>query len=136
MARTRPNAPFNPTVAARPESPSAWPRPDAPESVAVPAYGPVGRNLAVTGLALYVPTLVLLVLVVAGLELQRVNCSDHECTPSLVKAIQWSWPVIGAAGVTGVIAILLPDRFPSTRCVVAVLQLALMITPFVLLFRA
>ncbi|MEV5241942.1 hypothetical protein AB0K89_22970 [Streptomyces cinnamoneus] len=136
MAQTRPSTPASPTASARPQSPAAWPRPDVPQHVAVPAYGPVGRALAVTGFALYVPTLVLLFLTVVGLELQRVNCSDHECTPSLVEAIRWSWPVIGAAGVTSVIAILLPNRLPATRCVVACLQLALMITPFILLFNA
>ncbi|MEU3355201.1 hypothetical protein [Streptomyces sp. NPDC037389] len=120
-----------------PESPAlmntAFLEPGADQT---PAYVPLGRYLAIAGLACFVPVLGFLVLLMAGMQEGAEACYSHGCADTLAEAISWCWPVLSASAATGIIAALLPNRFAKPRCALAFLQIALMVAPLFVLASA
>ncbi|MFI9237026.1 hypothetical protein [Streptomyces sp. NPDC053079] len=107
-----------------------------PETGHSPGYVLTSRRLAVIGLFLFVPVFLLQVVVMAGMQMATAACYDDGCSEPLMEAIGWCWPVMWAAGGTGLVAALVPNRFAAARCAMACLQYVLMVAPFILLYAA
>ncbi|MEU3876599.1 MULTISPECIES: hypothetical protein [Streptomyces] len=97
-----------------------------------PAGSTRGRRMAVTGLILFLPLFGLLILFMAGAQMNHDYCYDQGCTKPLMTAIAWSWWLMGSAGGIGLIAALLPNRYENARFTLACVQIVLMATPFAL----
>ncbi|MEU3876591.1 MULTISPECIES: hypothetical protein [Streptomyces] len=100
---------------------------------AQPAYVPLGRKLAVLGLILFLPALVLLGLADVTKQVSHDRCAYQGCTEPLMKAIHLAWRVMWLAGATGVVAALLPRRVAVLRFGLACLHIALLIAPVFIL---
>lgn len=108
----------------------------SPETRHSPGYVSVSRRLAVIGLFLFLPVFLLQVVVMAGMQMATAACYDEGCSELLMEAIGWCWPVMWAAGGTGLVAALVPHRFAAARCAMTCLQYVLMVAPFILLATA
>ncbi|MFF7727149.1 hypothetical protein [Streptomyces sp. NPDC008001] len=100
---------------------------------AQPAYAVLGGRLAITGLILFLPALVLLGLADLTKQVSHDHCAYQGCTKPLMEAIHLSWRVMWLAGATGVVAVLLPRRAAALRFGVACLHIALLTVPFFIL---
>ncbi|MEU2856775.1 hypothetical protein [Streptomyces syringium] len=100
---------------------------------AQPTYAVLGRRIAITGLILFLPALVLLGLTDMVKQVSRDHCHDQGCTKPLMESLHLSWRVMWLAGATGVVAALLPRRVAALRFGVACLHIALLIAPFFML---
>ncbi|WP_424892229.1 hypothetical protein [Streptomyces sp. XH2] len=97
------------------------------------AYAPLGRKLAVLGLILFLPALVLLGLADLTKQVSHDHCAYQGCTEPLMEAIHLAWRVMWLAGATGVVAALMPRRVAALRFALACLHMALLIAPFCIL---
>ncbi|MFD8997885.1 hypothetical protein [Streptomyces abikoensis] len=93
----------------------------------------MGRRLATTGLILFLPALALLGLTDITKQVSHDSCAYQGCTKPLMETLHLAWRVTWLAGVTGLIAALLPQRVAALRFGVACLHIALLIAPFFLL---
>lgn len=100
---------------------------------AQPAYAVLGRKIAITGLILFLPALVLLGLTDMVKQVSHDHCHEQGCTKPLMEALHLSWRVMWLAGATGVVAALLPRRVAALRFALACLHLALLAAPFCIL---
>ncbi|MBO0657306.1 hypothetical protein J1792_32725 [Streptomyces triculaminicus] len=107
-----------------------------PEAGQAPAYMLTSRRLAIIGLILFMPVFLLQSVVMAGMQMATGSCYYDRCSGPLMEAIGWCWPVMWAAGGTGLVAALAPNRFATARCAMTCFQYALMVAPFILLANA
>ncbi|MGA5133238.1 hypothetical protein ACPCTO_25875 [Streptomyces olivoreticuli] len=92
--------------------------------------------MAIIGLLLLGPAYLLMIMNMAGMQMNGVYCSEPGCADSMMTAIGWAWRVMPASGVTGIVAALLPRRLADFRFPLACLQLLLMAVPFIIIEHA